>query len=113
LRVEIPQAMLEEGENLVSLVASEDEMDASLLDTIRLTYWHSSMADDNSLRFMVRGGVGFPSVALVIPTSGYLTSAIQMRWLRSSEGGASEGGLCRRFQGSWSWGADAVGADRW
>ena len=56
LRVEIPQSMLEEGENLVSLVASGDEMDATLLDTIRLTYWHTYTADDNGLRFMARGG---------------------------------------------------------
>jgi len=56
LKVEIPQSMLEEGENLVSLVASGDEMDATLLDTIRLTYWHTYTADDNGLRLRARGG---------------------------------------------------------
>ena len=56
LRVEIPQSMLEEGENLVSLVASGDEMDATLLDTIRLTYWHTFSADDNGLRLTAQWG---------------------------------------------------------
>ena len=56
LKVEIPQSMLEEGENLVSLVAMGDEMDATLLDTIRLTYWHTYTADDNGLRFTAQGG---------------------------------------------------------
>jgi hypothetical protein len=56
LKIEIPQSMLEEEENLVTLVAMGDEMDASLLDTIRLTYWHTYTADNNSLRFTAQGG---------------------------------------------------------
>jgi hypothetical protein len=56
LGVGIPQSMLEEGENLVTLVAMGDDMDASLLDTIRLTYWHSYTADNEGLRFTVQGG---------------------------------------------------------
>jgi hypothetical protein len=56
LKVEIPQAMLEEGENLVSLVAMGDDMDATLLDSIKLTYWHTYTADNNGLRFTAQGG---------------------------------------------------------
>jgi hypothetical protein len=56
LRVEVPQSMLEEGENLVSLVAMSNEMDATLLDSIRLTYWHTYTADDNGLRLTAQGG---------------------------------------------------------
>jgi hypothetical protein len=54
--VEIPQSVLEEGDNLVSLVAMGDETDATLLDTIRLTYWHTYTAEDNGLRFKAQGG---------------------------------------------------------
>jgi hypothetical protein len=56
LNVAIPQSMLEEGENLVSLVAMGDDTDASLLDIIRLTYWHTYMADNDSLRLTAKGG---------------------------------------------------------
>ncbi|MGQ9645214.1 MAG: DUF2341 domain-containing protein [Thermodesulfobacteriota bacterium] len=56
LRVEISQSMLEEGENLVSLVAMGGEIDATLLETIRLTYWHRYMADKDILRFTAQGG---------------------------------------------------------
>jgi hypothetical protein len=56
LKVEIPQSILEEGENLVSLVAMGDEMDATLLDTIRLTFWHTYTSEDNGLRFTAQGG---------------------------------------------------------
>jgi len=48
--------MLEEGENLVSLVAMGDDMDATLLDTVRLTYWHTYTADDNGLKLTAQGG---------------------------------------------------------
>lgn len=56
LRVEVSHAGLLEGENLVSLVAQGDEMDASLLDSIRLTYWHTYTADENILKFTAQGG---------------------------------------------------------
>ena len=31
-------------------------MDVSLVDTIRLTYWHTYTADDNGLRLTAQGG---------------------------------------------------------
>ena len=40
-----------EGENLVSLVAQEGEADVSALDYIRLTYWHTCTAEQDSLHF--------------------------------------------------------------
>jgi hypothetical protein len=52
----VPQSLLEEGENLVSLIGSNDEMDVTFIDTIRLTYWHTYTADDNGLRFVAQGG---------------------------------------------------------
>ena len=46
---------LEEGENIVALVAEGGETDVSLLDVIRLTYWHTYTADSNTLEFTVQG----------------------------------------------------------
>lgn len=52
----ISQSLLEEGDNVVTLVAEGGEMDASVIDTIRLTYWHTYTAEDNGLRFKAQGG---------------------------------------------------------
>jgi len=56
LQVEVPQSILLEGDNLVMLIPQGGEMDVSLVDTIRLTYWHAYTADDNGLRFRAKGG---------------------------------------------------------
>jgi hypothetical protein len=56
LQVEVPQALLDEGENLVSLVAQGGEADISVLDTIRLGYWHTYTANDDELKFRAKGG---------------------------------------------------------
>jgi hypothetical protein len=56
LRIAISQSGLLEGDNLVSLAASGDEMDATLLDSVRLTYWHTYTADNNGLKFTAQGG---------------------------------------------------------
>jgi len=55
-KVEVSQSGLIEGENLVSLVGQGGDMDISLLDSIRLTYWHTFTADEDSLKFTVQGG---------------------------------------------------------
>jgi hypothetical protein len=52
----ISQSLLEEGENVVTLEARGGEMDASVIETIRLTYWHTYTAEDNGLRFKAQGG---------------------------------------------------------
>lgn len=53
-QIAISQATLRNGENLVTLVG-EGETDVSLVDVIRLTYWHTFIADENALRFTVPG----------------------------------------------------------
>jgi hypothetical protein len=53
---EVPQALLHEGDNLVSLIAQNGEMDISVIDSIRLTYWHTYTADEDALRFTAQGG---------------------------------------------------------
>ncbi|MGD0623935.1 MAG: C25 family cysteine peptidase, partial [Thermodesulfobacteriota bacterium] len=54
--VSIPQSLLLEGENRVTLVAQGGEMDVSMIDSIRLTYWHTYTADNDTLRFSASGG---------------------------------------------------------
>jgi subtilisin family serine protease len=69
--VSIPQAALLEGDNLVRLVAQGGETDISVVDCVRLTYWHSYTADNDLLRCTVPGGQtvtidGFSSAAIVV-----------------------------------------------
>jgi len=49
----VPQSLLLEGENLVTLVPEGGNSDVSLVDVIRLTYWHTYGANDDVLRFTV------------------------------------------------------------
>jgi hypothetical protein len=56
LQLEVPQALLREGDNLVSFVAQNGETDISVLDTIRLGYWHTYTANDDELKFRAKGG---------------------------------------------------------
>jgi hypothetical protein len=56
LQGEVPHSLLLEGDNVVSFIPQGGEMDVSLVDSIRLTYWHSYTADDNGLRLMAQGG---------------------------------------------------------
>jgi len=52
----VPQSYLLEGENLVTLVAVGGETDVSLLESIRLTYWHTYRAYGDELRCRAQGG---------------------------------------------------------
>jgi hypothetical protein len=56
LQVEVPQPLLEEGDNLVTFIAQGGEMDVSFIDSIKLTYWHTYRADNDSLGFTAQGG---------------------------------------------------------
>jgi Peptidase family C25 len=65
----VAPSWLHEGENQVELTAQGGEQDVSLVDGIRLTYWHSYTADDDALRFSAAGGqqvtiTGFSSAAI-------------------------------------------------
>jgi hypothetical protein len=64
----IPVSRLREGQNIVTLV-SQGESDASLVDTLRLTYPHAFTADDGLLRLSAPGGQrltldGFPNARI-------------------------------------------------
>jgi hypothetical protein len=49
-RLSVSQSLLHQGDNAVTLVAEGGETDVSLVDYIRMTYWHTYTADQNSLR---------------------------------------------------------------
>jgi subtilisin-like proprotein convertase family protein len=50
-RINVPQSSLKEGDNTVELVALGGDTDVSLMDALRVSYWHGYAADNNSLRF--------------------------------------------------------------
>jgi hypothetical protein len=52
----VSQSLLVEGDNQVTLVAQGGDMDVSLIDYLRLTYWHRYTADSDTLRFTATGG---------------------------------------------------------
>jgi hypothetical protein len=54
-RLAVSQSVLREGANAVRLLAQGGQSDVSLVDYVRLTYWHSFVADNNQLRFPVTG----------------------------------------------------------
>jgi hypothetical protein len=51
LKLSIPQSLVLEGENLVTLRAQGEEVDINLVDTIRFTYWRGYQADEDTLKF--------------------------------------------------------------
>ncbi len=50
-RLAIQQSALKEGANIVRLIPQGGPSDISLVDYVRVTYWHSFLADNNQLRF--------------------------------------------------------------
>jgi hypothetical protein len=50
-RFSIPQALLKEGQNVVTLVPQGEQSDVSLVDYIRITYQHTLTADGDALKF--------------------------------------------------------------
>jgi hypothetical protein len=54
-RLAVSQLALKEGANTVRLISQGGPSDISLVDYVRLTYWHSYVADNNQLRFTAAG----------------------------------------------------------
>lgn len=70
-RFSIPQALLKEGQNLVTLVPQGEQTDVSLVDYIRITYQHSFTPDSDVLKFIANAdqvvtvnGFSNPSIRL-------------------------------------------------
>ncbi len=55
-RLRFSQSLLREGENRVTLMSLNTASDVSLVDSLRLSYQHRFTADQDALRFTVRGG---------------------------------------------------------
>jgi hypothetical protein len=55
-RFSIPQALLKEGQNLVTLLPQGEQSDVSLIDSIRITYQHRFTADNDALKFTANDG---------------------------------------------------------
>ena len=51
----VAPSLLHEGENQVELTAQAGDSDISLVDTIRLTYWHTYTADNDALQLSATG----------------------------------------------------------
>jgi hypothetical protein len=56
IKFTISQSGIPEGDNIVTLIAQGGEEDMSLVDYIRLTYWHTYTADNDALKFSTQGG---------------------------------------------------------
>lgn len=54
-RFALPQSAFKQGQNVVRLTALAGPSDVSLVDYIRITYWHTLAADANRLRFTAAG----------------------------------------------------------
>ena len=50
-RLPVAQSLLREGANIVGLLPLGGSADISLVDYLRLSYWHTFVADNNELRF--------------------------------------------------------------
>ena len=50
-RITVSQSSLTEGDNQVRLISMFGDRDISLVDYVRLSYWHTYTADNNALRF--------------------------------------------------------------
>ncbi len=71
LTVDLPAGLLQDGNNTVALTAQNGDYDTSLVDTIRITYPHSYVADSDTLKFTGRPGdevkvSGFTSAPTVL-----------------------------------------------
>ena len=55
VKIAVSPSELLEGDNLLSFVSEGGETDVSVVDYIRLTYWHTYTADADLLRFIVPG----------------------------------------------------------
>ncbi len=54
-KLSIPQTILREGQNQVTLLREGGESDLSLVDYARLTYWHTYTADNDALSLTISG----------------------------------------------------------
>jgi signal peptidase I len=92
-QVRLPQNRLQEGANVVALVAQGGETDISLVASVRLTAWRFYQADSDLLEAPVRGGdqvtiTGFssPQVRVLDVTQPDAVQAVRARVKREKTG---------------------------
>ena len=81
-RIPVLQSSLREGDNSVELIAIGGDSDVSLVDVIRVSYWHSYAADNDALQFTAKAGER-------VTIGGFSNSAIRVMDLSD----AAKGGL--------------------
>ncbi|MFY9607362.1 MAG: C25 family cysteine peptidase [Blastocatellia bacterium] len=67
----LPQSLFKEGHNLIRLTPLAGASDVSLVDYIRITYWHAFIAESNSLRFTATG-------KQIVTVDGFSSSQVRM-----------------------------------
>ena len=55
MQLKVPNNLLSEGQNVVTLAGQQGVVDVSLVDHIRVSYWRTYSADENALRFTAQG----------------------------------------------------------
>ncbi|HXI92049.1 MAG TPA: C25 family cysteine peptidase, partial [Blastocatellia bacterium] len=70
-RLSVVQSLLKEGANIVRLVPLGGPSDVSLADYVRMTYWHTFVADSNQLRFNA-------SPKQVVSIDGFTSAAVRV-----------------------------------
>lgn len=71
VRLPVPHEVLVDGTNYVRLAALGDDDDLTLFDTLRLGYWHTNNADNDSLHFSASGGT-------VVTIGGFSTGGVRV-----------------------------------
>ncbi|MFY9607363.1 MAG: C25 family cysteine peptidase [Blastocatellia bacterium] len=62
-KITIPQGLLREGANVVTLTAEGGLSDITLVDYVRVTYWHAYSADQDALRMTIPDQAGAQTIS--------------------------------------------------
>ena len=83
-RIPVLQSSLREGDNSVELIAIGGDADVSLVNVLRLSYWHNYAADNDALQFTAKAGER-------VTIGGFSNSAIRVMDLSEADkGGVTE-----------------------
>jgi len=79
-RIPVLQSSLREGDNSVQLIAIGGDADVSLVNVLRVSYWHSYAADSDALQFTAKAGER-------VTIGGFSNSAIRVMDLSEADKG--------------------------
>ncbi|HJZ69342.1 MAG TPA: C25 family cysteine peptidase, partial [Blastocatellia bacterium] len=89
--ISVSQSLLTNGDNDIQLVATGGPSDISLVDSVRVTYWHAYIADANSLIFTASGGQ-------TIRVEGFSSPDIEVMDITDTEGVRELVGVVRKSE---------------